>query len=102
MKGLSLWSVLLQRTVNRSSVVFGCCVIVVLVSTPTIVRRISRVRGREVAIGYRLLWTQSCTVVAGDAAVVPMSPLPGPPSWGVLVATDKPPRLGWLSKVIPS
>ena len=44
----------------------------VLVSTPTIVRRIGRIRGREVAIGYRLLWTQSCAVVAGDAAVVPV------------------------------
>ena len=44
----------------------------VLVSTPTIVRRICRVRGREVAIGYRLLWTQTCAVVAGDAAVVPV------------------------------
>ena len=44
----------------------------VLVSTPTIVRRIGRIRGREVAISYRLLWTQSCAVVAGDAAVVPV------------------------------
>ena len=44
----------------------------VLVNTPTIVRRIGRIRGREVAIGYRLLWTQSCAVVAGDAAVVPV------------------------------
>ena len=46
--------------------------IMVLVSTPSIVRRIGRIRGREVAIGYRLLWTQSCAVVAGDAAVVPV------------------------------
>ena len=46
--------------------------IMVLVSTPTIVRRIGRIRRREVAIGYRLLWTQSCAVVAGDAAVVPV------------------------------
>ena len=44
----------------------------VLVSTPTVVSRICRIRGREVAIGYRLLWTQSCAVVAGDAAVVPV------------------------------
>ena len=46
--------------------------IMVLVSTPSIVRRIGRIRCREVAIGYRLLWTQSCAVVAGDAAVVPV------------------------------
>ena len=46
--------------------------IMVLVNTPSIVRRIGRIRGREVAIGYRLLWTQSCAVVAGDAAVVPV------------------------------
>ena len=44
----------------------------VLVSTPTIVSRIGRIRGREVAIGYRLFWTQSCAVVAGYAAVVPV------------------------------
>ena len=44
----------------------------VLVSTSTIVRRIGRIRGREVAISYRLLWTQSCAVVAGDATVVPV------------------------------
>ena len=46
--------------------------IMVLVSTPSIVRRICRIRGGEVAIGYRLLWTQSCAVVAGDATVVPV------------------------------
>ena len=44
----------------------------VLVSTPTIVRRIGRIRGREVAIGYRLFWAQFCAIVAGDAAVGPV------------------------------
>ena len=44
----------------------------VLVSTPTIVRGIGRIRGREVAIGYRLLWAQFCAIVAGYATVVPV------------------------------